>query len=74
MAQKKLVVVETVEDLLRLINHNTETMSRQIKKLKIRSLLTLAAGGYMARKIYYQGEELYRLNLRVKELENKEGE
>lgn len=83
MAKKKdnIMVVKTLEDVVSLVNHNTEVLDRSIRKVarssrKWKALGVLVAIGaiYTAVECRKQNEELYRLSLKIEKLENKEGE
>lgn len=75
------VPVSTLGDLTELVNHNCRILEKRLSKLSRRSrsitVLAVAAFGYAVwaeaqrRK---QEEELYRLSLKVKDLEYGEGE
>ena len=77
----QFVPVSTLGDLTELVNHNCRILEKRLSKLSRRSrsitVLAVAAFGYAVwaetqrRK---QEEELYRLSLKVKDLEYGEGE
>lgn len=85
MAKKKngmkVMTIKTVEDLVALVNHNTHVIDRAVRKVtkssrtaKVFGAVALAYAIYAAAECRRQEEELYRLSIRVKKLENKEGE
>lgn len=78
---KKPVPITSMGDLVDLVNHNCDIFERRIKKLakSTRSLkvLCVAAIGYAvysAIEYKKQEEQVYQLSVRVKKLENSEGE
>ena len=84
MAKRKkfeYVPINSLGDMVELVNDNVEVFDRQLLKLTKRSrglaALSVAAISYAVYAIVQcrkQDEELYRLSVRVKKLENKEGE
>ena len=82
MAKKKnILVIRTLDDVVTLVNHNTSVIEHAVQKLKrgnrqlkIFSLLAIGCAIYSARKAQQREEELYQLSVRVRKLENKEGE
>ena len=84
MAKKKekVMIVKTLGDAVELINHNTTALEHAIEKvakkknrgLKFLCIAALACAVYTAVECRKQDEELYRLSIRVRKLENEEGE
>lgn len=78
---KKVMIVKTLEDTVELVNHNSLALEHTIQKvakrnrgLKILSVVAIACAVCTAVECRKQEEELYKLSIRVKKLENKEGE
>ena len=83
MARKKAntMVVNTLNDMITLVNHNTRITDRSIEKLKKSNrrtkffcVIAMTSLVYMAAEYRRQEEELYKLNVRINKLEHKEGE
>lgn len=84
MVKKKkfeYVPVNSLEDMVELVNDNVDVFDRKIAKLtkRNRSLMALSVVAvsyaiYAIMQTRKQDEELYRLSIRVNKLENKEGE
>lgn len=83
MARKKLetMSISDLKDLLNLVNHNAEVSDRVFRKFmrknrtaKMLGATAIVCAVYTAVKFYKQEEELYKLSVRVKKLENKEEE
>lgn len=77
----RTMVIHNIGDMVALENHNTQALGHMLKKLAKRNrsmtlIGLLTAGGliYLADKSRKQEEELYKLSIRIKKLENKEGE
>lgn len=75
------VPVNTMSDLIDLVNHNSEVFDRRIKKLikssrKLKVLCVIAVGYaiYVAVESRKQEESIYQLSVKVKKLECGEGE
>ncbi len=83
MAKRKrsTMTVATLKDMVELVNNNTEAFDTAIRKLirknrtaKLFGVAALAFAIYTTYECQKQEEELYKLSIRVKKLENKEGE
>lgn len=82
MARKKNIVpINSMEDLVVLINHNSEVLDRRTRKLgkssrKLKVLCVIAIGYaiYAAVENLKQEEKVYQLSVRVQKLEQGEGE
>lgn len=79
--KRKTMAISSLSDLVYLVNNNTGAFDSAIRKLmrknrsaKIVGLMALCCGVYAAIEHQKQEEELYKLSIRVKKLENKEGE
>lgn len=77
----RTMVIHNIEDMVKLENHNTQALVHKLKKLAKRNrkmtaicLITAGAVIYLAYESRKQEEELYKLSIRMKKLENKEGE
>lgn len=75
------VLIDTLEDAVDLINNNTEVimsnitkLSKQNRRLKLLNVFAVGCGIYLIKKLSDRDEELYKLSVRIKKLENKEGE
>lgn len=82
MAKKrKAVPISTLSDLIDLVNHNCDLFDRRTKKLtksaRNLKILCVFAVGYAihtAVECRKQEEQVYQLSVRVKKLEQSEGE
>lgn len=84
MAKKKKtaeMIIRSLGDVVELVNQNTDIFESQIKKLrksnrglKIFNFIVIGCAIYSALESRKRDEELYRLSVRVRKLENKEGE
>ncbi len=77
----KTMTISSLEDMVNLVNINSDIFNTLIRKslrkgraAKIFGLAALAGSVYTVMKYRKQEEELYRLSIRLKKLENKEGE
>lgn len=77
----RTMIIHDIEDLVALENHNTRALCHKLEKLAKRNrtmttigLITAGVVIYIADKSRKLDEELYKLSIRVKKLENKEGE
>ena len=75
------MVIHNLGDMVALENHNTQVLKKTMKKLTKRAnnsvtvgLITACAVICLMDKIKKQEEEIYKLSIRIKKLENKEGE
>lgn len=82
MAKKKNIIpINSMGDLVDLINHNSKVLDRRTNKLakstrNVKVLCFVVAGYaiYTTIQCRKQEEELYQLSLKVKKLEHDEGE
>lgn len=81
MHKRKTMAISSLSDLVYLVNNNTGSFDSAIRKLtrknrsaKIIGFMALCVGVYTAIEYQKQEEELYKLSIRLKKLENKEGE
>ena len=82
MAKKKNIVpINSMRDLVDLVNHNSQVLDRRTKKLtkstrnlKVLCFVTVGYAIYTAIECRKQEEQLYQLSLKVKKLERNEGE
>ena len=82
MAKKKnVLVINTLDDVITLVNHNSGVVERAFQKLKrsnrrlkIFSFIAVGCAIYSALENRKREEELYQLSVRVRKLEYKEGE
>ena len=84
MARKKRVeemVIRSLEDVVELVNRNTDVFNFRINKLaksarrwKVLGIVAIVCAVSAAAECRKQDEELYKLSIRVQKLENKEGE
>lgn len=82
MAKKrKSVPIASMGDLIDLINHNCELFDRRTKKLakgnrnlKVLCLMAVGYAIYTGIQCRKQEEQIYQLSVRVKKLEQSEGE
>lgn len=84
MAKNKSIhtmTIRNIDDLVALVNYNTRVSCHKLEKLAKRNrtmttigLITAGVVIYIADKSRKLDEELYKLSVRVKKLENKEGE
>lgn len=79
--KRNSMTVATLKDMVELVNNNTEAFDTAIRKLvrknrttKLFGVAALVFACYTAYECRKQEEELYKLSIRVKKLENKEGE
>ncbi len=77
----RTVTVSSFGDLVDVVNHNFDTFNRSLKKLaksnrRLKVLCVIAVGYAIANAIEYrkQEEQVYQLSVRVKKLEQNEGE
>lgn len=82
MAKKKNIVpINSMRDLVDLVNHNSQVLDRRTKKLvksarNMKILCFIAVGYAIYTVIEYrkQEEQVYQLSVRVNKLEQSEGE
>lgn len=82
MAKRKNVVpITSMRGLVDLVNHNSEVLDRRTRKLaknnrnlKVLCVLTIGYAIYAAIENRKQEEQIYQLSVRVKKLEQSEGE
>lgn len=82
MAKKgKSVPINSMRDLVDLVNHNCEVFDRRTKKLaknnrslKFLCVITFGCAIYTALECRKQEEQLYQLSVKMKKLERDEGE
>lgn len=78
--KQKTMVISTLADMVTLENANTQVMVKAMKKMnkklnRTRLFGVLSAGCMvlMYLRQYKQEEDIYRLSVRIKKMENKEG-
>lgn len=82
MAKKKNIVpINSMRDLVDLVNHNSQVLDRRTKKLvksarnvKILCFIAVGYAIYTAIECRKQEEQVYQLSVRVNKLEQSEGE
>ena len=82
MARKKNIVpVNSMRDLVDLVNHNSEVLDRRTRKLgkksrnlKVLCVIAIGYAIYAAVENRKQEERVYQLSVRVQKLEQGEGE
>ena len=82
MAKKKNIVpINSMQDLVDLVNHNSQVLDRRTKKLvksarnmKILCFIAVGYAIYAAIECRKQEEQVYQLSVRVNKLEQSEGE
>ena len=82
MAKKKNIVpINSMQDLVDLVNHNSQVLDRRTKKLvrsarnvKILCFVAVGYAIYTAIECRKQEEQVYQLSVRVNKLEQSEGE
>ena len=80
MAKKKNIVpINSMRDLVDLVNHNSQVLDRRTKKLvksarNMKILCFIAVGYAIYTAIRKQEEQVYQLSVRVNKLEQSEGE
>lgn len=82
MAKKKNIVpINSMRDLVDLVNHNSQVLDRRTKKLvksarnmKILYFIAVGYAIYTAIEYRKQEEQVYQLSVRVNKLEQSEGE
>lgn len=82
MAKKKNIVpINSMRDLVDLVNHNSQVLDRRTKKLvksarnmKILYFIAVGYAIYTAIECRKQEEQVYQLSIKVKKLEHNEGE
>lgn len=79
--QKNIVPINSMGDLVDLINHNSKVLDRRTRKLtkstrnvKVLCFITVCYAIYTTIQCRKQEEQLYQLSLKVKKLERDEGE
>lgn len=82
MSKKRTTMqIHSIGDLVELVNHNNDIFDRAIKKLtksnrslKVLCVAAIGCAIYTAVENRKQEETIYQLSIRVKKLENGEGE
>lgn len=82
MAKKKNIVpINSMRDLVDLVNHNCELFDRRTRKLakgnrnlKVLCLMAIGYAIYTGIQCRKQEEQIYQLSVRVNKLEQSEGE
>lgn len=77
----KEMVIRNLADVVELVNYNADLLDRQIRRISKNSRRVTVLSGIVAALVIISScqrqkfdEELYNLRVRVKKLENSEGE